>query len=66
MIRVTKLVLKTFIIVLQAEEMIENIFSSFKSKLRELKGTNPKSLQSVVTKVTYEARIDIVYINFTQ
>ena len=66
MIRVTKLVLKTFIIVLQAEEMIENIFSSFKSKLHELKGTNPKSLQSVVTKVTYEARIDIVYINFTQ
>ncbi|XP_062255905.1 kell blood group glycoprotein isoform X1 [Platichthys flesus] len=35
----------------EAEEMIENIFSSFKSKLRELKGTNPKSLQSVVTKV---------------
>ncbi|XP_035018505.2 kell blood group glycoprotein [Hippoglossus stenolepis] len=35
----------------EAEEMIENIFSSFKSKLHKLKGTNQKSLQSVMTKV---------------
>ena len=41
--------------------MIENIFSSFKSKLHELKGTNQKSLQSVMTKVTHEAGIETVY-----
>nr|XP_019948515.1 PREDICTED: kell blood group glycoprotein-like [Paralichthys olivaceus] len=35
----------------EAEEMIENIFSSFKSKLQELKGKNLESLQSVMTKI---------------
>ena len=41
--------------------MIENIFFSFKSKLHDLQGTN-QSLQSFMTKVTYEARIGTVYI----
>ncbi|XP_076593183.1 kell blood group glycoprotein isoform X2 [Chaetodon auriga] len=35
----------------EAEEIIQNIFSSFKSKLRELTGTDRKSLQFVRKKV---------------
>ncbi|XP_035497242.2 kell blood group glycoprotein isoform X2 [Scophthalmus maximus] len=35
----------------EAEEIIQNIFSSFKSKLHELKWRDQKSLQSVMTKV---------------
>ncbi|XP_071326874.1 kell blood group glycoprotein isoform X2 [Trachinotus anak] len=35
----------------EAEEMIQNIFSSFKSKLHELKWTDETSLQSVMKKV---------------
>ncbi|XP_035528482.1 kell blood group glycoprotein [Morone saxatilis] len=35
----------------EAEEIIQNIFSSFKSKLHELKWTDQKSLQSVMKKV---------------
>lgn len=38
-------------IVQQAEEIIQNIFSFFKSKLRELMGTDQKSLQFVMKKV---------------
>ncbi|KAF0045513.1 hypothetical protein F2P81_002042 [Scophthalmus maximus] len=36
----------------EAEEIIQNIFSSFKSKLHELKWRDQKSLQSVMTKVS--------------
>lgn len=53
-----------FYIVQQAEEMIENIFSSFKSKLRELNWTNMTALQSVMKKVTYEAMIDALLFFF--
>ncbi|KAI9515385.1 hypothetical protein NQZ68_026118 [Dissostichus eleginoides] len=35
----------------EAEEIIQNIFSSFKSKLLELNWTDPKSFQSVMKKV---------------
>ncbi|XP_041797859.1 kell blood group glycoprotein isoform X2 [Chelmon rostratus] len=35
----------------EAEEIIQNIFSFFKSKLRELMGTDQKSLQFVMKKV---------------
>ncbi|KAJ4930531.1 hypothetical protein JOQ06_024842 [Pogonophryne albipinna] len=35
----------------EAEEIIENIFFSFKSKLHELNWTDPKSFQSVMKKV---------------
>lgn len=35
----------------EAEEIIQNIFSSFKSKLRELKWTDQKSFQFVMKKV---------------
>ncbi|KAK1894781.1 Kell blood group glycoprotein [Dissostichus eleginoides] len=35
----------------EAEEIIQNIFSSFKSKLHELNWTDPKSFQSVMKKV---------------
>ncbi|KAK9513969.1 hypothetical protein VZT92_027462 [Zoarces viviparus] len=35
----------------EAEEIIQNIFTSFKSKLHELKWTDQKSLQSVMKKV---------------
>ncbi|XP_029359823.1 kell blood group glycoprotein isoform X2 [Echeneis naucrates] len=35
----------------EADEMIQNIFSSFKSKLHELKWTDEKSLHSVMEKV---------------
>lgn len=49
-------------IVQQAEEIIQNIFSSFKSKLHELKWTDQKSLQLVMKKVTYGAKIVIVFV----
>lgn len=45
-------VFKIFI-VQQAEEILQNIFSSFKSKLHELKWTNRTSLQFVMKKVTW-------------
>ncbi|XP_039973433.1 kell blood group glycoprotein isoform X2 [Xiphias gladius] len=35
----------------EAKEIVQNIFSSFKSKLHELKWTDQKSLQSVMKKV---------------
>ncbi|XP_031708557.1 kell blood group glycoprotein isoform X2 [Anarrhichthys ocellatus] len=38
-------------IVQQAEEIIQNIFTSFKSKLHELKWTDQKSLQFVMKKI---------------
>lgn len=51
-------------IVQQAEEIIQNIFSSFKLKLNELKWTDQKSIQFVMKKVTCEARNVIVFCLF--
>lgn len=53
-IKVIRLVcraLKSFI-VQQAEEIIENTFTSFKSKLQELKWIDQKTFQLVMQKVT--------------
>lgn len=53
-IKVIRLVCRAFkiFILQQAEEIIENTFSSFKSKLHELKWIDQKSFQSVMQRVT--------------
>lgn len=42
----------------QAEKMIQNVFSSFKYMLHELKWTDPESFQKVMEKVTCKVTLD--------
>ncbi|XP_073340658.1 kell blood group glycoprotein [Pagrus major] len=62
----------------EAEEIIQNIFTSFKSKLRKLKWTNQTSLQLVMkkvhsliprlwttTEISSEAELDLLYSEVT-
>lgn len=41
----------------QVDGIIQNIFSSFKSKLQELKWRDPKSLQLVMKKVKFDTNL---------